>query len=399
VVGDVPDSPQGELLRDVQLSVAKFYLGNLREEVKKGLSEKAAQGGWTCHAPLGYLNDKATRTIIPDPVRAPLVRHVFERYATGLVSLRDLADELHGLGLRHVRSGRKVYPSSLHGLLRNPAYCGMVRYQETIYSGKHEPLVSLDLFEQVQKMFEPNRNGNKEHSHVFALRDFLWCGKCGCKITAERQMGFVYYRCSLVIGRELCPESAFTREERLLEQVDSILSTIEVGPGLIEGLVKESRILDEQQGAGTEEERRTLKQAIQENSSRTDRLLDSYLENLIDDNTGQISQEGWCADYPDPENFADVIFHSGAEMNTSGYSNPELDAILEQARVERDVTSRIKLYQQAERIIVEDVPAIFLSHSISYTLVKPYIQGYVEAPMAIPFERYLRIDPTKLPNP
>jgi ABC-type transport system substrate-binding protein len=57
------------------------------------------------------------------------------------------------------------------------------------------------------------------------------------------------------------------------------------------------------------------------------------------------------------------------------------------------------LYQQAERIIVEEVPAIFLSHSISFTLVKPYVQGYVEAPMAIPFERYLWIDPAKLPNP
>jgi oligopeptide transport system substrate-binding protein len=124
-----------------------------------------------------------------------------------------------------------------------------------------------------------------------------------------------------------------------------------------------------------------------------------YLENLIDDNTGQITQEGWCADYPDPENFADALYHTGAEMNTSGYSNPELDVLLEQARSELDTTSRILLYQQAERIIVEEVPAIFLSHSISFTLVKPYVQGYVEAPMAIPFERYLWIDPAKLPNP
>jgi oligopeptide transport system substrate-binding protein len=124
-----------------------------------------------------------------------------------------------------------------------------------------------------------------------------------------------------------------------------------------------------------------------------------YLDNVLEGNSGQISREGWCADYPDPENFADVLYHSGAEMNTGGYSNPEVDALLEQARVEVNTASRIALYQKAEKMIVEDVPAIFLSHSISYSLVKPYIQGYVLAPMVIPFERYLWIDPSKLPNP
>ena len=248
VLGDMPDSPQGQLLRDVQLSVAKFYLGNLQEEVKKGLAEKASQGGWTCHAPLGYLNDKETRTIYPDPLRAPLVRHAFERYATGIVSLSDLANELEAMGLSQVRSGRKVYASSLHWLLRNPAYCGIVRYKENLYQGKHEPLISVELFEKVQKVFEPNRNGNKEQTHLFALRDFLYCAECGCKITAEKQKGYVYYRCTHGKGRELCTDRAYTREEKLLEQVERILATIEIGPDILEALVEESRQLDEAGG-------------------------------------------------------------------------------------------------------------------------------------------------------
>jgi site-specific DNA recombinase len=287
VVGDMPDSPQGQLLRDVQLSVAKFYLGNLQEEVKKGMAEKASQGGWNCRAPLGYANDRESRTIVPDPLRAPLVRHAFQRYATGVVSLRDLANELQAMGLTHVRSGEKVYASSLHGVLRNPAYCGMVRYKETIYPGKHEALVSLELFQKVQQMFEPNRNGNKDHAHVFALRDFLTCAECGCKITAERQKGFVYYRCTHGKGRELCTDRAYTREEKLLEQVESILATIEIGPDILEALVEESRLLDEEQAGGSEAERQALEGAVAENRAKTDRLLDSYLENLLDKDTYQ----------------------------------------------------------------------------------------------------------------
>ena len=235
------DSPQGQLLRDVQLSVAKFYLGNLREEVKKGLAEKAAQGGWNGRAPLGYLNDRESRTIVPDPLRAPLVRHAFERYASGLVSLKDLANELHAMGLSHVRSGNKVHASSLHGLLRNPVYAGFIRFKGTIYQGKHEPLVSLDLFNQTQRVFEPNRNGNKEQKHLFALRDFLYCAECGCKITAERQRGHVYYRCTHGKGRELCHEKAYTREERLLEQVESILGKHRARRGPHRGSAEGSR--------------------------------------------------------------------------------------------------------------------------------------------------------------
>lgn len=128
VVGDIPETPQGELLRDVNLSVAKFYLGNLREEVRKGMDEKVAQGGWPHKAPTGYLNDKNERCLIVDPRTAPLVRHAFERYATGTVSLLDLAGELNELGYR-TRSGRLVTRSMLHGLLRNPIYTGRIRYK------------------------------------------------------------------------------------------------------------------------------------------------------------------------------------------------------------------------------------------------------------------------------
>jgi ABC-type transport system substrate-binding protein len=111
---------------------------------------------------------------------------------------------------------------------------------------------------------------------------------------------------------------------------------------------------------------------------------------------GQIFWSGWCADYPDPENFTDPLFHSQGEENLGNYANPQLDALLEQARVERDVTKRLAMYQQAEQIIRDDVPAVFLSHSLSYTLVKPYLKGFVETPIAVPLVRYLSLDTAAL---
>jgi len=117
-----------------------------------------------------------------------------------------------------------------------------------------------------------------------------------------------------------------------------------------------------------------------------------YLESIYSGNHGQIFDGGWCADYPDPENFADVLFHTGSQQNNGGYSNPALDAILEQARTERDVTQRIALYQQAEQMIVDDAPVLFTVHYLSYQLVKPYVKGYVFTPIDIPIERYMWLE-------
>jgi ABC-type transport system substrate-binding protein len=117
-----------------------------------------------------------------------------------------------------------------------------------------------------------------------------------------------------------------------------------------------------------------------------------FSDQIYAGNHGQLLSSGWCADYPDPENFADVLFHTGSNQNSGGYSNPALDAILEQARIEQDVTKRITLYQQAERIIVEDAPVLFTTHSLSYQLVKPYVKGYSFTPFHIPIERYMWLD-------
>jgi ABC-type transport system substrate-binding protein len=117
-----------------------------------------------------------------------------------------------------------------------------------------------------------------------------------------------------------------------------------------------------------------------------------YYDRIYAGQHGQIFGGGWCADYPDPENFADVLFHSGSAQNSGGYSNPELDVLLEATRVEQDVTRRIEMYQQAEQIIVDDAPVLFTTHSLSYLLVKPYVKGYVFTPIDVPIERYLWLE-------
>jgi oligopeptide transport system substrate-binding protein len=117
-----------------------------------------------------------------------------------------------------------------------------------------------------------------------------------------------------------------------------------------------------------------------------------YQEQIYAGNHGQLFSGGWCADYPDPENFADVLFHTGSQQNNGGYSNPGLDTLLEQARVEQDVNKRMAMYQQAEQMLVDDAAALWTTHSLSYELVKPYVKGYTFTPIDIPIQRYMWLE-------
>lgn len=76
---------QDKFMHDIHVAVAKHYVENLKEEVKKGMREKAEQGTYPGRAPIGYRNNPVTRSIDIDPERAPMVRRIFELYATGSI--------------------------------------------------------------------------------------------------------------------------------------------------------------------------------------------------------------------------------------------------------------------------------------------------------------------------
>jgi len=101
---------------------------------------------------------------------------------------------------------------------------------------------------------------------------------------------------------------------------------------------------------------------------------------------------GWIADYPDPQDFLDILFHSESRNNDSVYSNPEVDRLLEQARGEQDSEKRMELYQQAEEMILEDAPIVPLTHDADHWLTKPYVEGMIYPPSIIPKLKYVSIN-------
>ncbi len=85
---------------------------------------------------------------------------------------------------------------------------------------------------------------------------------------------------------------------------------------------------------------------------------------------------GWIADYPHPQDFLEILFHSKAEHNYGGYDDPEIDSLLQRAGAEPDEEKSLSLYQQVEQKLVKDAACLPLWFGQNYILVKPYVSGY-----------------------
>jgi oligopeptide transport system substrate-binding protein len=89
----------------------------------------------------------------------------------------------------------------------------------------------------------------------------------------------------------------------------------------------------------------------------------------------QMYYSGWVADYPYPQDFLDILFSTGSSYNYGGYSNPQVDSLIQQANEETDQAKAFALYQQAEKLIVNDAAWLPLTSGENYLLVQPYVKN------------------------
>ena len=209
------DSRSSEkFIHGIKVLMAKSYIDNLSEETKKGMTEKAEQGIFPSRAPIGYKNadgPNGKRIIVLDEAQAPVVRRLFELYSSALYSIKDLGALVREERLMG-RSNRPLPTSTAHNILTNPMYCGDFEWAGKLYEGTHEPIVSRELWLQVQLALE-GRLGNraKKRHHAFPFSGLLTCGQCGYALVGEiKKEKYIYYRCRAMRGAWL-----MSRKKRL----------------------------------------------------------------------------------------------------------------------------------------------------------------------------------------
>jgi len=272
----------------LEFGMAKKYVDDLSDNVKRGNRAKLERGWLPGPAPIGYLNDRNSKTIVPDPARFRLVRRIWDLILDGRRAPQILETANDKWALRTPPLGRhggtKLSRSSLYRILSNPFYYGLIARNQDTYPGAHKPMISQAEFMRVQEILgRPNRQPLPKRE--FTYTGLITCGACNLSVTAERKTNpygsrYVYYHCTHRRPRARCQQPSI-RVEALERQITSELHRLRLRESIEAWLLDhiEGQVRD--RGRSTDQEIENLKQALARIGHRLTTLTDLRLDGHI----------------------------------------------------------------------------------------------------------------------
>ncbi len=281
-------STDNVLLMSVEFGMANQFILDLSSNTKRGLREKVRRGDFPALAPIGYLNDPRTKTVVINRKKAELIKRAFEIYSQNNSRLEDISTFLAEHG--HVSSyGKPLSRDQITMFLSNPFYYGHFRYMGEVYEGRHKPIVTKQLWDKVQVVLKDRGRVHKSpYNDPRPFCGLLRCGQCGCAITGENKTKYqkngtthhyVYYRCTRKKG--ICRELA-VRDEVLDLQLTNILKDFVMPPDWAETLEKMADKHSQQSAHSTAGFVQDLRSKVLDIDRKLQRLRDIYLDQDIE---------------------------------------------------------------------------------------------------------------------
>ncbi len=233
------NNPNEKFLLMILGSQAKLENDNRGINVKRGLRTRVEMGLWPGVAPLGYFNqkhmDKKCEVII-DPDRAPIVKKIFEKMAYDKWSGRKIHQWLKFELNFKTPGNHSLALGNIFRIIQNDFYYGTFEYPRSSgnwYKGKHEPIVTKELFDKANERLK--RDKIVRQSHEFAFTKLMTCGLCGSGISAEEKYKqlkdgtvakYIYYGCGRSKDRHC--KNPYMREEELTEQLIKLVDKLDI---------------------------------------------------------------------------------------------------------------------------------------------------------------------------
>jgi site-specific DNA recombinase len=275
------NTPQGKFVLNMAFGQSKYYSDALSENVRRGMREKIRRGVYPHKPPLGYLNEPRLRTIEVHQQKAPLLRRLFEAYATGRFNFDQMAELAAKWGLLSHQE-RPLARSMIPKILSDRFYIGVFDWAGEKYEGTHERLIPQELFDLVQKVLADRGRGRyqtKKQRQPLAFLGLVRCAECGASVTAERQKGHHYYRCTKKLGP--CDLRGYVREEALADFMRDEIRRVSISDEWADLMLAQLQVWrrDETDRATAEAQR--YKDQLAELDTRVNRLLDVFLDGSI----------------------------------------------------------------------------------------------------------------------
>ncbi len=286
------DGYMGDAMEAITDVVNELQVRMSGEDIKIKMAHKVERGGTVGRAKLGYVNarkdfdGRLVNTIDVDPVRAPLIAWAFEQYATNQHSITQLQMLLEDQGLTtrpsSKRSASPLSSSQLAMILRDPYYAGVIRYKGRLYPGRHEPLISKELFLAVQTILDGrNRKGDRDRIHFHFLRGLLYCAECNdagrnSRLVYSQNKGhggtYEYYVCTAK-QRGNCTMSS-VRLDDLEAAVARVVAAERFDAADLAEVKGELRRALEALQASDQEEKNALRKELRKLEEQEERLID-----------------------------------------------------------------------------------------------------------------------------
>ena len=279
-------TPQGKFMLSIAFGQSKYYVDNLSENIKRGHRQKLKNGLWPQMAPLGYLNNKETKLIYVDKEKSPFIKKAFEIYSSGNHTLKNLRKIINGLGLVG-KKGKMLSVSNYQYFLQNPFYYGLIRYGGEFYEGKHKPIITKKLFDEVQEVMKRKSKPQRDEKMKFFLyRGFFKCGECGFTITADKKIKksgkeYIYYYCTKKNPRHKCTQNVFTREEKISSQIKTELQKVSLPDDCADWMITELKKEKIQSSKSSDFFAQKTKKELSKLDEKLEKLMTAYLESVL----------------------------------------------------------------------------------------------------------------------
>lgn len=237
------DSNSVDLMRwDLAVFVAKTYVMQLSDNVKRSLEQKLRNGEWIGRARVGYLNvdlENGKKWVELDADRAPIVKKAFEWYSTGNYSHTQIAKMLKDEGLTNNTHWEKPLAKSVVAtMLQDPFYYGEMKVKGKLYPHNYEPIISRWLFDKCQKVREGwHKKPFKTGEVAYAFRGLI-THDCGCLLTPYTKKGHVYLKCSKY--KNNC-KGVNVKEDDLIQELAEIFRLLHPPDDVVEDVKSQLR--------------------------------------------------------------------------------------------------------------------------------------------------------------
>ena len=272
-------TPQGKFMLNIAFGQSKYYVDSLSENTKRGLRQKVKRGEYPSVAPIGYINDVRTKSVVVDKKKARIIREAFEFYAQGDKRLEDVSDFLAQRGIVS-RGGKRIHKTRATFILSNPFYTGLFRYAGELHEGKHEPIITKKLFDTAQEVLKQRgKPQRKQKNEPQAFCGLISCAECGMMIAAEKQKGHICYRCT---KKKVKCSQPYVREEELDRQLSAKMQKVSLSADWAKKLLEMADKDKEKSAQSASAFFQEAQEKIRTIQNKLQRLLDGYLEQDIE---------------------------------------------------------------------------------------------------------------------